>query len=257
MTVNVRYECVDIDPVLYEPEERSYTMLQKFGRRLLCGRSKIEMEKAEKLLNIYNKERYKIATLIYSVAEYMRSPSESLKGIAINAKKEDFYTEALKDTRDEIRDVHSYFVTAARHIRIIVYVEATLVCLGMLGGIYPATRRILFMGIALVVILNLILLGTVEHMFIYYIFSAIRNIEKRLERAKDEKCMEYFARIYDSLELTSTNGNSFLYDIKEFSPDDAKIAYSFAKNIYEANSHRSIMRKTFTSSECLLGHSTV
>ena len=184
--ISDRYERVDIDPVLYEPEDHSYTRFQKLGRRLFCGATKRQIEKAEKFLSIYNKERYKIASLVYSVATYMSPPGETIKGIAMNAKKEDFYTATLKDVQGDISDLYGSFVKKRRFIRIAIIVALTLPMLGILGSLYPAMRNALSTMILTGVNIGFTFLLMLVIVVKLCIFSTVEDIEKRLKCAKDE-----------------------------------------------------------------------
>lgn len=255
MKPNVNYEYIEIAPLPYEPECNSYTRMQKIGRRMMCGLIKRQADRAEKALRRYNKERYKVAVLVYNVVQQMEVTQYALQGLALNIKKEELYSALFSDLREEIKECYNYFKEKIYYTRISIRIAGIigmLVAFVLFWYILRISVTILASVTSFLVLACITLGGTIP-----FISSVEVNIGNRLQYAVNEKCIKYFEAICNSLRFVRTDGERFLYAIENVDECDAKIAYSFAKKIYMMNDHRFFMHKTFASSEHLFDHSTV
>lgn len=247
---------VDIAPIIYEPECKKYTLVQRFGKHLMCGASKARLNRAEKVLRCYNIERHKVAMLVCTIARQM----EALQGdehtnIEMNIKKEDLYTDSYNKLRDEMSKLRCSFKAQIRCMSISSYAVGLFCLLGSFVGMYLLIAIAYTRSVALLIFYFLFI--SIAYAIFPPLVSAMKCIENRLKCAINEKCLCYFDDVCNSLQFVSASENGFLYEVKKLDDGRAKIAHSFASSICEANRHRFLMHKTFDSSERLLYHNTI
>ena len=257
MKTDVNYKYVKIKYAPYTPEKKKRPitkLLQRVEKDFI--KCKDRTKEAKETIFSYNKERCRLAPVIYNIAKCARRITEGkgeLKGIAMDFQKEKFCTDNLKELHDKIVDLHSYF-EKKRYSTIIASTSiAIFSALAILGGIYPAIISkhgvlilvafiLLFFAFAFIIILPLtICLASIDITY-----------ERRLKNLLNDKCIECFDSMYERLEAKGKDKEKFLYDIKDEDLDKQDMAYHFAGLIYKANEKRSYEKREYPSDEPLL-----
>ena len=249
MPGNIDYRHIDVDRIPYEP--KNWSKLSRFHIncvKKVCIPSRRFIDEAERMLFLYNSERCEMAPFFFAVSEHARRPhgEKKEKGIAITFPKQNYGTDKLKNIRGEIKKLHGYLERRVRFRLIGVFAIIGVLIASAVAGVYPAlqTEHSVFVFIIAIVIYAVMLICTVSVSLV--IGSVENSLGKRLKRAVNEKCIQYFDEMYERLEFVGKKKDNFLYTIKKSKSGD-ELSYFFFGLIYKSNDLRSFMQKKLSS----------
>ena len=183
------------------------------------------LKRPKKTLRIYDRECYKLASLVYKVTKACK---QQATGIELKIKKEDFYSAEIKEAKNKLWDLHDVYFEKRRRFRcIVIYAMTAFLMLGLTNHMQLASS-------VRSIITCTILGGFITTLILYAILYIDKDIEDRVREA-NKNIIKYFDSIYSSLQFAKTDGNSFFYDLVEVDPYNAEMAHFFAKKIVQRN----------------------
>ena len=249
MKTNREYRYVKVKEIPYGSEIRSLEVeemvVSKCIKKIIPKLYTIVTE-TKKLAFSYNKELCRLAPLIYGVAKCSKQITEgknSLKGVLIDAKKDIYSIDKLKNLHDQLKKAHEHFKKRMRQNIYGVVAIVGVVVLWVAAAITPAVMSrpfaliFLWVSIAIVVI--------VAPIIVIMEFMVKLDIEwkNHTKDILDREYPKYFEMIYKRLHFERKQGRQFLYSIDKKPFADENRVYQLASRVHKANAFRTCLHK--------------
>lgn len=199
---------LDIVTIPYRPIQGKLDCFQNYGQKFRCDLNRVRIKKAENLLLSYGKERCRVASFFYAIADL------KAKHISLNYKKEDFSATSIKKIKKEMEILRSFFEKIFCGVVIIDAVacaSSVILIIAFIPALVADPKAGLF-------IIGAALLTTVLFFFVAFVTFCIGVVEglleARLKKAIAEK-FDPFDDMYERLQFTGEDAGRFLYKIAD------------------------------------------